>query len=424
MTRETRSTILLITALWIAAAALLLYAMSLGTSGSWSDFLIFLCVATLAELWFVYTSRESGMSLSFTVHFAAAVLFGPAFAMIVALAGLLIADGLIRRRPAVRTSFNMAQMAIAVGLCGLVFQRLSPGGQLNLVADFPALAVSAFVYLLMNDTLVAVVLSIRGRSFFQEWKLSMREILLPYISMAPLGALVAYTYQTSPWTLVFFTPLVLVIYNGFKLFVNLQRETDDALVALADSIDRRDQYTYQHSQRVAAQVGEIARHLGLPARKIDLIVAAARVHDLGKIGTDNSVLLKPSSLTPDERLIIQAHSADGEELAGKFSMFREGRRFIRHHHERWDGKGYPDGLAGTHIPLGARIITVADCYDAMTSDRPYRKALPPDIAIIELRRCAGTQFDAQVVEAFLAAGRERPEPALHLVPQAQESCSS
>ena len=104
-------------------------------------------------------------------------------------------------------------------------------------------------------------------------------------------------------------------------------------------------------------------------------------------------------------------------------MFRQGRRFIRHHHERWDGNGYPDGLAGTEIPLGARIITVADSYDAMTSDRPYRKALPADIAVIELRRGAGTQFDAQVVEAFVAAGREQPTPTRNLVVQAQESCS-
>ena len=423
MTRETRSTILYITALWIAAAALLLYTISLGTTGSWSDVLIFLCVAILAERWFVYTSQESGMSLSFTVHFAAAALFGPAFAMIIALGGVLIADGFISRRPPVRTSFNMAQMAVAVGLCGLVFQRLSPGGELNLVTDFPALAVSAFVYLFMNNTLVAGVLSMHGRLFFQEWKLSFREILLPYVSMAPLGALVAYAYQSSPWTLVYFPPLVLVIYNGFKLFVTLQHETDHALVALADSIDRRDQYTYQHSQRVAAHAGAIARHLGLPARQIDLVVAAARVHDLGKIATDNRVLFKQSSLTPDERGIIEAHPAEGEELAGKFSMFREGRRFIRHHHERWDGRGYPDGLAGADIPLGARIITVADSYDAMTSDRPYRRALPPDIAVVELRRGAGAQFDAQVVEAFIAAGRERPAPAYHLVPQAQESCS-
>src|SRR5450756_1013524 len=200
----------------------------------------------------------------------------------------------------------------------------------------------------------------RGRSFLQEWRLSFKDILLPYVSMAPLGALAAYAYQATPWSLLYFPPLVLVVYDGFKLFVSLQRETDSALVALADSIDRRDQYTYEHSMRVADRVEATARKLGLAPREIDLIVAAARVHDLGKIATDNRILLKETPLSPDERKLIEEHAAEGDALAGKFSMFRQGRRFIRHHHERWDGRGYPDGLAAAEIPLGARIISVAD----------------------------------------------------------------
>ena len=211
--------------------------------------------------------------------------------------------------------------------------------------------------------------------------------------MGPLGALVAYSYVSTPWAILYFIPMVLVIFNGFRLYVSLQHETDHALVALADSIDKRDQYTYQHSMRVATLSGEIAQAMGLTVRDIDLLVAAARVHDLGKIATDNRVLFKQSSLTDEERRLIQAHPAEGGELASRFSMFREGRRFIRHHHERWDGKGYPDGIAGADIPLGARIIAVADSYDAMTSDRPYRRALPHEVAMIELQRGAGTQFD-------------------------------
>jgi len=161
----------------------------------------------------------------------------------------------------------------------------------------------------------------------------------------------------------------------------------------------------------------------LTPRDVDLLVAAARVHDLGKIATDNRVLFKQSSLTMDERRLIQAHPGDGGELAGRFSMFRDGRRFIRHHHERWDGKGYPDGLAGEDIPLGARIIAVADSYDAMTSDRPYRKALPHEVALIELRRGAGTQFDPRVVDAFLVhEGAHQAEPAPVAV-EARQSCS-
>lgn len=429
MNRDSRNTILYVAALWVVAVAVFWASLPLSARPHWHDYVLFLAMAALSEWWFVYTSQESGMSLSFTVHFAAAILFGPTFAIIVAVGGIVVADGIIARRPPVRTLFNIAQMTIAVGLCGLVFQRLSPTFALDLVRDLPALAIAAFIYLFINNTLVAGVLGMRGRSFFQEWRLSFREILLPYISMAPLGTLVAYAYQASPWALLYFPPLVLVIYNGFKLFVTLQHETDHALVALADSIDRRDQYTFQHSQRVAEQAGRIARQMKLPPRETDLIIAAARVHDLGKIATDNRVLFKQSSLTPDERELIQAHPAEGGELAGKFSMFRQGRRYIRHHHERWDGKGYPDGLAGDEIPLGARVITVADCYDAMTSDRPYRRALPAEIATIELRRGAGEQFDPQVVDAFLAAQRQE-EPArrrflarMPAQPKTQGSCS-
>jgi len=431
MTYETHKIATFIGVLWIAAAAIFLRSLPLAPNADWQDFAVFFILAALSEKWYVGTSQESGMSLSFTVHFAAAVLFGPAFAMMVVVYGLVITDGLIRRAPLVRTAFNIAQMAVSVGLCGLVYQALKVDGPIDLVADAPALALAALVYLVVNDSLVAGVLSMRGRSFLQEWRLSFKDILLPYVSMAPLGALAAYAYQATPWSLLYFPPLVLVVYDGFKLFVSLQRETDSALVALADSIDRRDQYTYEHSMRVADRVEATARKLGLAPREIDLIVAAARVHDLGKIATDNRILLKETPLSPDERKLIEEHAAEGDALAGKFSMFRQGRRFIRHHHERWDGRGYPDGLAAAEIPLGARIISVADSWDAMTSDRPYRKALSHEIAVIELRRCAGAQFDPTIVRAFIevldgerAAAAPAPTPAA-LLPQPvpQRPCS-
>ena len=343
MTQSSRRLAVFIAILWLVAGAIFLRSLPIEPTATLVDLFIFIGLAAVFEKWYVATTKDSGMSLSFTVHFAAAVLFGPAFAMVVAVCGLLITDGLVRRPPLVRTAFNLAQMAISVGLCGLLFHALAPAGPMDLVADAGALALAAFVYLVVNDSLVAAVLSVRGRSFFQEFRLSFKDILLPYVSMAPLGALVAYTYQATPWSLLLFPPLVLVIYNGFKLFVSLQRETDDALVALADSIDRRDNYTYRHSIRVAEFVELMARKLKLPPREVDLMVAAARVHDLGKISTDTRVLLKPSSLTPEEREMIRRHPVDGADLAGRFSMFQRGRLFIRHHHERWDGTGYPAG---------------------------------------------------------------------------------
>jgi putative nucleotidyltransferase with HDIG domain len=324
--------------------------------------------------------------------------------------------------------FNASQLTLSAGAAAIVYTQLAvvvPGRTVDLSRDALAIAVAAVVFLVVNDTLVTVVISLSGRSFLHEWAASFREMGILYISMAPLGALLAFAYQDSRWNILYFPFLILVIYNGFKLYANLQSETDHALVLLADTVDKRDEYTYAHSLRVAEYSGEIARALDLPRKEIDLIVSAARVHDLGKIATDNRILYKQASLTDEERKAIIAHPADGSELAGQFSMYRKGRDYIRHHHERWDGRGYPDGLAGTQIPLGARVITVADAYDAMTSDRPYRAALSPEIALAELRRGAGRQFDPDMVEAFMTCYRDAGLPRLVALPRASgESCSS
>jgi len=410
-------------ALWALAAGLFLVSLPIPDWVGLRHLLLFVALAAVAEYWTISISSSSSMSLSFTVHLAAGILFGPAAAAIIAIAGILITDAAIRRCAAVRVSFNVAQMASATMLASLAYLALGGSPSLDLLADALPVAVASLVYLLVNNTLVSIVLGLTGRSFAQEWVESSRDIVLPYLSMGPLGALVAYAYVSTPWSVLYFIPLVLVIYNGFRLFVTLQHETDHALVALADSIDKRDQYTYQHSMRVARLSGEIAEAMGLTPRDVELLIAAARVHDLGKIATDNRVLFKQSSLTPDERRLIQAHPAEGGELAGRFSMFSQGRRFIRHHHERWDGKGYPDGLAGEDIPQGARVIAVADSYDAMTSDRPYRKALPHEVALVELRRGAGTQFDPVIVDAFLARASARQTERLPLKAEARESCS-
>jgi HD-GYP domain-containing protein (c-di-GMP phosphodiesterase class II) len=411
----------------VTVAAALMFAATLHTfpPGHWTDLAVFVFAAIASERWAVASSFEGSMSLSLTVAFAATLLYGPAFASTVAVCGVVGSDLIISRRHWSRVLFNSSQVCLTAGLAAIVYRQLRVAGPVDLKADALAIAVSAVIFLLVNDTLVAGIISLSGRSFFHEWMASFREMGILYVSMTPLGALLAFAYQDSPWNILYFPFLILVIYTGFKLYGNLQSETDHALALLADTVDKRDEYTYAHSQRVAEYAGDIAHHLDLPRKEIDLIVSAARVHDLGKIATDNRILYKQASLTADERKAIIAHPADGSELAGQFSMYRKGRDYIRHHHERWDGRGYPDGLAGTHIPLGARVITVADAYDAMTSDRPYRAALPPEIALAELRRGAGRQFDPDLVEAFIACYRGAEQPRLVALPTAtEESCSS
>ena len=240
---------------------------------------------------------------------------------------------------------------------------------------------------------------------------TLREMGVLYISMAPLGALLAFAYQDSRWNILYFPFLMFVIYNGFKLYANLQTETDHALRA---ACRHRRQARRVHLPALAsASPGTPARSPApstCRAKRSSWSISAARVHDLGKIATADRILYKKEALTDEERQAIIAHPADGSELAGQFSMYRKGRDYIRHHHERWDGRGYPDGLAGTHIPLGARIITVADAYDAMTSDRPYRAALSPEIALAELRNGAGRQFDPDLVDIFVGCRWRAPAP--------------
>jgi putative nucleotidyltransferase with HDIG domain len=171
---------------------------------------------------------------------------------------------------------------------------------------------------------------------------------------------------------------------------------------LAAIVDKRDPYTAGHSQRVAAYAKRLATALKLDRETIKTIENAALLHDLGKIGIPDAVLLKPSKFDDRERAIIKFHPDIAAEILGGVDAMRDVVPCIIHHHERWDGEGYPRRLAAEKIPLGARIICVADAYDAMTTDRPYRRALSVDVARTELLKMAGTQFDERCVRGFVA----------------------
>jgi HD-GYP domain-containing protein (c-di-GMP phosphodiesterase class II) len=145
----------------------------------------------------------------------------------------------------------------------------------------------------------------------------------------------------------------------------------------------------------------------IPHPTAEAIIAAAHVHDLGKVGSRDGSLKKPGELSAEERLEIEQHAAIGAEIVSRLEAYTQSVDTIRHHHERWDGTGYPDGLEGERIPLGARIIAVADAFDAMTSDRVYRAALPIDVAFAELAKGRGTQFDPQIVDLFQSAFQNR-----------------
>lgn len=172
------------------------------------------------------------------------------------------------------------------------------------------------------------------------------------------------------------------------------------LRVLARVIDARDPSTQRHSERVAALAGTIARTRGWGTAQISALHAAALIHDVGKVGIPDAILGKPGRLSSEEFDLVKAHATLGAAIAAEL-VSDEQARWIRHHHERWDGRGYPDGLHGTQIPEGARIIAVADAWDAMTAARPYRAALATDRAVAQIREGAGTQFDPECATALL-----------------------
>jgi putative nucleotidyltransferase with HDIG domain len=187
-----------------------------------------------------------------------------------------------------------------------------------------------------------------------------------------------------------------------RLYRQQQRSICQSLLGLANALEAKDACTRAHSERVAELARRIAVKLGLDGDEVAAVRDAGRLHDIGKIGVPERVLRKPGPLTADEWQAVRRHPLVGAQIVAPFDFFARSAPFIRHHHERWDGAGYPDGLAGTAIPLGARIVAVADVFDALTSSRPYRVAIPYDAAIAQPLDEAGGTLDPELVTIFLA----------------------
>ena len=187
-----------------------------------------------------------------------------------------------------------------------------------------------------------------------------------------------------------------------QAIADLERSYDITLEALGDALDLKDAETEGHSKRVTAFTIALARGAGIPAHQIPIVARGAFLHDIGKMAIPDAILLKPSKLMADEKKVMREHCARGYQMLRKIPFLQEAAEIVYSHQEHYDGSGYPRGLKGEQIPLGARIFAVADTLDAITSDRPYRKATSFAAARLEIKRCAGTQFDPHVVDVYLS----------------------
>jgi putative nucleotidyltransferase with HDIG domain len=283
-----------------------------------------------------------------------------------------------------------------------------------------AVAGGVLVYFGLNNVLVATMSAIfQGRSFADTWRAMFHRWQNATVNfgLLLLGIFIAAIYYYSPLLVPLAVVPLLLVHQAIDKEQKIQTQTRETLEILADTIDKRDTYTFKHSQRVAEYAVLTARRLGLPAEAQEAIRLAARVHDVGKIGVREALLNRPGALSAEELEEIRRHTVIGAEIVAKLQEYPQSKEAILYHHERWDGSGIYR-LAYDHIPIGARIIAVADAFDAMTSDRPYRRALSKDAACVELQEGKGSQFDPVVVEALIDAVQNEEITATPAVPAA------
>jgi putative nucleotidyltransferase with HDIG domain len=333
------------------------------------------------------------------------IVMGPFWTALIDLAANGLAHGLLRRKPLVRIVHNMAIYTLGYFATGAAF-RLAGGhiGTLRFPQDGPALLIAGAVYFLVNSACVSTVIGLTaGPSPWRIWQSDFQQGLLHHLSFVALGALVTVVYTSAgPWGIALFVLPYLVSRYSFKVYLELKADMKDFVRALTEVLEEVDPYTRHHSVRVAQYAVRLARGMGRSEREVEEIEYAAFVHDIGKIGPQHQhILQKPGSLSHEEQRTLRAHPAAGAEIVARVRALRRASEIVRAHHERPDGQGYPFGLRSQDVPIGARILNVADAFDAMTSDRPYRRALPLEAALRELERGAGTQFDREVTNCLL-----------------------
>jgi putative nucleotidyltransferase with HDIG domain len=371
------------------------------------QYLVFILLTIVADLVNLNLPRGgAAISVSTPITFAAIVILGPGPAAWVEAISALVVEGIVNRRPPMKIFFNVPVLAVSVGIAGMVFQSFPWGGA---SPDFSnplflvPLVIMGVVHYFVNTSLVGMIIALsEGRNPIQIWKTNFMWIFRHVITFVPITAIVILVYQLAPWTLALFIIPILLVRYAYQLYLGMREVHISTLAALASALDAKDPYTHGHSYRVSRYALLIGEEMGLPDQHLQALEYAALLHDLGKIGIDGEIIAKPGKLSPEEYEMMKTHPAKGAKIIERLRFLKEAADIVKYHHERVDGKGYPDGLKGEEIPLMARILHVCDTFDAMTSSRPYREALSEERTLEELRKYRGTQFDERVVDALLA----------------------
>jgi len=381
--------------------------------GSWPEILVFGLLVFLAEAMPVRIPRRlDTVSVSYAVIYAAILLFAlPAAVWLAALASVRVMD-LTGKVPIKAVLFNRAQMALSAAAAGLAFARLGgTPGQVEVLPDLWALLGAAGAYAAVNIfTVVAVMALTQKLSFWSVYSKDFRWLIPHYVALTPLGILIAIVYGEAglAGVVLLFVPLVVARYS-LQLYVQIRDAYLATIRAMVAAVEARDPYTAGHSRRVARYTAAAARKLNLSEDLVERLEYAAWLHDIGKLAVPDRILRKRGRLTDEEWHLMRQHPRTGAGILKEIDLLGRDVDIILHHHERYDGQGYPDFLSGEEIPLGARLIAIADAFEAMTSERPYRpRPLTREEAFAELEAQAGRQFDPALVKVFIEAVQDLP----------------
>lgn len=375
------------------------------------DVLFFVVLAVACESLTINLPNQISVSVVFALLVSVIMLFSPFSAGIINAIATMFSfykrDGKyyhILNTPFYKTVFNGANLFLAA-ICGsIVYNSLGAySHEIMITKAILPIIVGVFVYLFINTSLVTLLISsLILKSPTEIWVNNTKWVIQNFLIMSPLGVILALAFQNYGYlgVLLFFGPLLMARYS-FKLYMDLRRSYLETVQALSKALEAKDPVTSGHAERVGEYAVAIAREMRLSENRIDRIRYAALLHDIGKIGIADGVLKKPGGLSGEEFAQIREHPVIGWEILKDIDFLREASRIIRHHHERYDGKGYPDGLKGDQIPIEAYILAVADAFDAMTNDRPYRKALTTGRAREIIADEAGRQFHPKVADAFI-----------------------
>jgi HD-GYP domain-containing protein (c-di-GMP phosphodiesterase class II) len=391
----------------LGPALALAIAIARWTSLSFHDLLLasmLLVLAAIAERFPLHLTHKTNINVTAGAIMVMVLLLPAWLPGLLVLAASSLAQALRRTEP-MEALFNIGQTVLYVMAATWAVDVLNgwhAGPDVGGIGYLGGIIAASIVMHLVNTGLVAMAGALQlGLNPFRVWFTTLALDWMPHITLCGLGVMAALLAADMPLILPVLALPVVLVHHSVRQTIQLRVDTHEALASLVEVMELRDPYTAGHSRRVASLSRTLALRLGMTAEEADIVEQAGRVHDIGKTALDSTILTKSGELTDAEWEQMRMHPVHGANVVARFAAYQNGALVVRHHHEAWDGSGYPDGLAGEAIPLGARIIAVADTFDAMTTNRPYRDGMSIAKAIEVLEGGAGRQWDARVVGAIV-----------------------